>query len=415
MVDSFRGGRMRLHIPILLAVFAGACPGKSPPPQYSDPYAQQSGYPQQGYGQQPAQGSSALAGTFTNKTGRLQLVDSYGQIRGTLEGGGLTGNVNGTASGYSLTGTIAMSDGSSGAFTAVLKGNDLALTMQGRQTLTFTRTTPIQGAKPAAGTGGIGSTVKAVVPTVTAATGPEYQDSVDGWLVRTPDAWKATAKGTTLSFSSDTEAGTIFVKYSRGWSLEKMEQGASAYMKQLNATQLGETSAFKAKAGKAIVLELTGTSPQPLHGRAVGIVGPRGSLTIVGLTSPDRIDALRARVDQIALSAKFVEPKPALAALVGPWWRYSKSLDRTLELCADGSFHDTNAKEAPKSSGSQFGKGDGAGRWVAQGDDTKGRLHLVFNSGTIEEHDYKFEKPGGDIAFDGKIYGRNPDNAGKCK
>jgi hypothetical protein len=403
---------------ILLAVLSSACPKSSPPPTYSDPYAQPGYYPQAGYGQQPAaQGSSALTGTFTNKGGSLTLHDSYGQVRGTLVGGGLTGNVQGSVAGGQLTGTIAMSDGTSGGFTAMVKGNELSLTMQGRQTLTFTRTSPPPAGKPAAGnTGmGIGSTVKTVVPTTTAATGPEYRDDVDGWSVRTPDVWKYTAKGMTLTFGSDAEPGTIFVKYSRGWSLAQMEQGATAYMKQLGATQLGETNSFKAKAGKAIVLEMTGSAQARLHGRAIGIVGPRGSLTIVGLTTPDRIDGLRARVDQIALSAKFVEPKPALAALIGPWWRYSKSTDRTLELCADGSFHDTNAKEGPAASGGQFGKGDGAGRWVAQGDDVEGRLHLVFNSGTIEEHDYKFKKPGGDVTFSGKVYGRNPDNAGKCK
>jgi hypothetical protein len=291
--------------------------------------------------------------------------------------------------------------------------------MQGRQTLSFTRSSPPPGTgvKQPGGIGaGVGSTAKTVVPSTTAASGAEYHDDVDGWSVRTPDAWKFTAKGMTLTFGSDTEAGTIFVKYSRGWSLSQMEQGASAYMQQLGAKQLGETSTFKAKAGKAIVLELAGSSVAgAIHGRAVGIVGTRGALTIVGLTTPERIETLRQRVDQIALSAKFVEPKPALEALVGPWWRYSKSTDRTLELCADGSFHDTNAKEASTSAGSQFGKGDGAGRWIAQGDDLEGRLHLVFNSGVIEEHDYKFKKPGGDVTFDGKVYGRNPDNAGKCK
>jgi hypothetical protein len=401
---------MRLHIPILL-VLATGCPPKRQP-QYSEPYSQPGYYPQGGgYNQQPY-AQTGFAGSFTNKGGSLTLQDSYGQVRGTLVGGGLTGNVQGSIASGVLTGTIAMSDGSSGPFTATLKANELALTMQGRQTLSFTRAAPAAAKRPATG---VGSTVKSVIPPTTAATGAEYHDDVDGWSVRTPDAWKFTAKGMTLTFGSDTEPGTIFVKYSRGWSLSQMEQGATSYIQQLGAKQLGQTSAFKSKAGKAIVLELAGSTAQgALHGRAIGIVGARGSLTIVGLTTPEKIDTLRLRVDQIALSAKFLEPKPALAALVGPWWRYSKSTDRTLELCADGSFHDTDAKES-SATGSQFGKGDGAGRWIAQGDDLQGRLHLVFNSGAVEEHEYKFKKPGGDITFDGKVYGRNPDNAGKCK
>jgi hypothetical protein len=405
---------MRLLTPLLLALLSSACPPRSQP-QYSDPYAQPGYYPRQG--QQPY--AAGFAGTYANKDGSLTLHDSYGQVRGQLIAGRLTGNVQGSVSNGQLTGSIAMSDRSSGMFTALLKGDELSLTMQGRQTVTFTRkpTAQSQGTKPATGVGmGVGSTVKTVVPSATAATGDEYRDDVDGWSVRTPEAWKFTAKGMTLTFASTTEPGTIFVKYSRGWSLQQMEQGASKYIQQLGAKQLGQTTTFKSKAGKAIVLELAGSTAQgALHGRAIGIVGTRGALTIVGLTTPERIETLRQRVDQIALSAKFPEPKPPPEFLVGPWWRYVKGSERTLELCADGSFLDNTATEANTTTGTQFGQGSGAGRWTAQGDKLEGRLRLVFNSGTVEEHDYKFKTVGGDIKFDGKVYGRNPDVGGKCK
>jgi hypothetical protein len=415
---------MRLATPILLALLSSACPSRSTPPPPYTPYGQPGYYPQGGgYNQRPpAQAASPLSGTFANKGGSLTLQESYGQVRGTLVGGGLTGNVQGTVANGLLTGTIAMSDRTSGAFSATVRGNELALTMQGRQTLRFTRTSPPPGVAqgkqpPPTGIGaGVGSTVKTVVPSATAAAGDEYRDDVDGWSVRTPEAWKFTAKGMTLTFASNSEAGTIFVKYSRGWSLAQMEQGATKYMQQLGAKQLGQTSSFKAKAGKAIVLELAGSTAQgALHGRAIGIVGTRGALTIVGLTTPERIETLRQRVDQIALSAKFPEPKPPPEFLVGPWWRYAKGSERTLELCADGSFLDNTATEANAATGAQFGQGSGAGRWTAQGDNLQGRLRLVFNSGTVEEHDYKFKTAGGDIKFDGKVYGRNPDVGGKCK
>lgn len=447
--------------PIVIAVLATACDSyrphsrTSPPPQPAYYPPPQQGYAQPGYSQpgytQPtyAQGRGQFTGTFANKTGRLTIEESYGQVRGTLVGGGVTGTVQAYVSdaGAKMSGTITMSDGSGGNFTATIKGNELAFEMQGRKAITLTRATrpPVamqpppqpppqqQNQKPPPGMKGIGaalgSQAKVMTPSTTAATGAEYRDELDGWSVRTPDHWKYAVKGTTVIFGSDTEAGAIFVTFGRGWSYEQMDKGATAYIQQIGAQQIGRTQPFKAKAGKAIVVELGGTTAQgPLHGRAIGVAGPRGAVTVLGVTTPEKIDGLRKRVDQIALSAAFFEPKqsPAMAILAGPWWHYhgtsvgttSSSYERTIELCLDGTFFDSTESAVSVSSGQAggFGQGAGAGRWTAEGNNMQGRVRLMFNNGNVEEHKYAFKKPGGgDVEFDGRWYGRDPDKAGNCR
>lgn len=444
--------------PIVIAVLATACDSYRPhsrtQPQ-PQPYAQPAYYPppQQGYAQPGyTQGRGLFTGTFANKTGRLTIEESYGQVRGTLVGGGVTGTVQAYISdgGAKMSGTITMSDGSGGNFSATIKDNELSFEMQGRKAITLTRAARPQVAmqppmqpppqsrplpapkQPPPGTKGIGaalgSQAKVMTPSTTAATGAEYRDELDGWSVRTPDQWKYAVKGTTVIFGSDTEAGAIFVTFGRGWTYEQMDQGATAYIQQIGAQQIGRTQPFKAKAGKAIVVELGGTTAQGrLHGRAIGVAGPRGAVTVLGVTTPEKIDGLRRRVDQIALSAKFFEPKqsPAMAILAGPWWHYhgtsvgtsSSSYERTIELCLDGTFFDSTESAISVSSGQAggFGQGAGAGRWSAEGNDMKGRMRLMFNNGKVEEHNYAFKKPGGgDVELDGRWYGRDPDKGGNC-
>jgi hypothetical protein len=128
-------------------------------------------------------------------------------------------------------------------------------------------------------------------------------------------------------------------------------------------------------------------------------------------------------------------PSPtAVANLAGRWWHthnnsssaVSISRERTLDLCSDGTFYDSsssmvdaqtttrgqgqdawgNSYDSVTGSGYAAGQGGGAGRWNAEGDDAQGRLRLVFNNGTVEEHAYVFYKRGGgDIELDGQWFG----------
>ena len=404
--------------------------------------------------------AGSFSGSFATEGATLQLQESGGQVAGTISGGGMTGQVAGTVSGGMLSGTITMSDGSSGQFVAYASAEGIQLVVQGRQPVVFARAggagavaaapaAPVEPAKSVAAK----TTGSVPAPKARAASGPAYRDDMDGWEVRTPDAWKYGVKGNTVLFGSDTEAGFIIVAFNRGVTFEQMEAGASAYIAQLGATQVGQTRRYKARGGQALIAEMTGVTPDgsSLHARSIGVAGPSGVLSITGITTPQKIAGLRKRVDGIAMSARFFAPKrtAAMANLVGPWWHYhgsdtgisssyggvSASYERTIELCADGTFFDSdnsniyattknptatgvdtwgNPYRGSEVSSSYNRDGAGNGRWTATGNHATGRLRLVFNNGNVEERAYLFQQ-NGDIQLDGRWYGRARDKGGQCR
>jgi hypothetical protein len=135
--------------------------------------------------------------------------------------------------------------------------------------------------------------------------------------------------------------------------------------------------------------------------------------------------------------------------LVGAWWHWhgtdtgsggnsaSSSYERTIILCTDGSFHDSDESNIQVNSETKTAEGStdawgnpvdkmygssgsnradsGSGRWVAVGDDMNGSLELHFNNGNLERHAYVFQKRGGgDIELDGRWYGRDPKKYQGC-
>ena len=98
-------------------------------------------------------------------------------------------------------------------------------------------------------------------PKTRPASGAPYRDEMDGWEVRTPPAWKYGVRGSAVLFGSDTEGGLIIVSFTRGGTYEQMEAGVSAVIAQLGATQVGSPRSFKARGGRGIVVEMTGTTP----------------------------------------------------------------------------------------------------------------------------------------------------------
>jgi hypothetical protein len=269
-----------------------------------------------------------------------------------------------------------------------------------------------------------------------------YRDDLAGWLVRTPDQWKYAVQGATVLFGSDTEAGIILVALTPGVTYAQMEAGIDAYIAQLGATQLGPAKPFSARAGKALVVEMSGTLPDGtnLNARSIGVAGAGGILSITGITTPDKLAGLRRRVDQLAQSVQFFAPQrtAAMTVLAGPWWHYhstgagtsgSSSYERTIELCANGTFFDSDESNINVGSGDKniwAGRstdsvsafynraGGGAGRWTATGDRARGQLRLQFNNGKIEQHGYVFVKQG-DIELDGRWYGHARDKGGRCR
>ena len=290
-------------------------------------------------------------------------------------------------------------------------------------------------------------------PKASAASGPPHRVDHEGWQVRTPAKWKFAVNGSRVLFGSDTEAGIIVVWFAPHVTYEQMESQAASGAAQIGMSLAGPPISAAMKGGKALITEVLGTAPDgsQLRGRAIGVAGDAGVVAMVGLTTPEKLPALRARVDALAGSVSFFKPKrsPAMNHLAGAWWHWhgtntgsggntaSSSYERTIVLCTDGSFHDSDASdisvnaETKTAAGStdawgnpvdkivgssNYNRGDaGNGRWVAVGDDLNGSLELQFANGNVERRAYVFKKRGGgDIELDGRWYGRSPDKYQGC-
>jgi hypothetical protein len=239
-----------------------------------------------------AQGdASAFAGTFSANGATIELAAAGDQISGTLRGAGMTGEIRGVVDGRDLSGEIVMSDGSSGAFTAYTTASGIAIVVDGRPPIELARTggggeiagevfAPDPAATRNDGKGHGRIPPKKAAPKVKgkAARGTAYRDDLDGWEVRTPPAWKYGVKGSTVVFGSDTEAGLIVVAFNRGVTFDQMTANVESVIVQLGATQHGTATRFKAKGGKGLVVEMTGTTPDgtALHARAAGVAGKTG-------------------------------------------------------------------------------------------------------------------------------------------
>lgn len=408
--------------------------------------------PQQGGGAgQPAGGGdAAIAGTYRAEGAEIVLRQDGDQVTGTAAYGGMTGTLTGALQGGQVVGTYSTQDGRQGQFVAAPTGDGgLQIAFDGGQPLLFARAGD-PAAPPAAAAIG-DETIPP--PGARAASGPAHRAEYEGWQVRTPARWKFAVQGARLLFGSDSEAGLIVVWFIPGVGYQEMESQAAAGAAQIGMTLAGPPISADLKGGRALVSELVGTAPDgsKVRGRAIGVAGAGGVVAVVGLTTPEKFSVLRDRVDALAASASFFKPKrsPAMSHLVGAWWHWhgsssgagstysGSSYERTIVLCSDGTFRDSDASdisintETKAAAGSTdawgnsidkiYGSassnraGAGAGRWIAIGDDLKGSLELRFDSGNVERRAYVFKKRGGgDIELDGRWYGRDPQKYQGC-
>lgn len=422
----------------LLIAIAGACV----PPQG-----------QQGGAGQGGAGGESLSGTWVAQGAQIVLSESGGRVTGTATSGALSGTLEGTIQGAQIVGTYAASSGATGQFVATPSGDGgLQFAFDGGQPVLFARAAgeAAPGVKPIAPTVG---DEKIPPPKATAATGAPHRVDHEGWQVRTPAKWKYEVKGSRVLFGSDTESGFIVVWYAPSVTYEQMESNAAAGAAQIGMSLAGPAISEKLKGGRALITEVLGAAPDgsKLRGRAIGVAGATGVVAMVGLTTPEKFPVLRARVDELARSVSFFKPKrsPAMNHLAGAWWHWhgtdtgsggnsaSSSYERTIVLCTDGTFFDsdesnisvnTETKTAAGStdawgnpvdkiigSAGRNRSGAGAGRWVAVGDDMTGSLELQFSNGNVERRAYVFKKRGGgDIELDGRWYGRSPEKYQGC-
>lgn len=199
----------------------------------------------------------------------------------------------------------------------------------------------------------------------------------DGWQVTAPDGWRHAEQGGGYALGSDTEAGLIVVFYTPGLTWEQMQASAAQGVREqgLVLSPSAPATPFDATAGKGLAVELSGMAADgtTVYGRAIGVLGARGGVAVLGLTTPEHAAVMSKRVEQVASSTVFFEPeKPKsddLAVLQGPICSWSGS-------SGGGSGYSASAKMTFDGKGAvawgsefvasgSFGAGDNTGSWGA--------------------------------------------------
>ncbi len=227
------------------------------------------------------------------------------------------------------------------------------------------------------------------------ASGAAHRAEAEGWEIKTPQNWKFAVQGPRVLFGSDTEAGLIVVWFTPGATFEQVQQtAAQPYVENgLTLTPTGAPKPFGTKGGKAVVVDTQGMAADgsTIVSHGIGIAGPNGAVAIVGLTLPDKLKALSARVDEMGRSVSFFTPKVAAGAslLSGAMCSWSgssstgSSMSNTQRMVFDGkgnvghgsettfsgttgSVGDANRTDYSGAAGNQFANSS-VGRYTVSG------------------------------------------------
>ncbi|MCB9686449.1 MAG: hypothetical protein H6738_08900 [Alphaproteobacteria bacterium] len=177
----------------------------------------------------------------------------------------------------------------------------------------------------------------------TALAADPIRSSTDGFSVTPPQGWKAAQQPGVWLLGSETEAGLMTVSYTAGLGVDALRQQAAAGLQE-DGLMLVVTSAPQQRtvAGHpAIVADYQGLAADgtPLRAHGVGVVGARGAVVVLGLTTPEQIAGLTGRVDATAGTVAFFEPELGkVSLLAGTLCSYSggSSFSSTQRMSFDG-------------------------------------------------------------------------------
>jgi len=280
---------------------------------------------------------------------------------------------------------------------------------------------PREGA-PAKGTGRhANAELPSAAPAAAGGRGSGYTHDEWGVTFDVPPAWKVGQREGLLLLGSDTEAGLMIIRFGRGTSLEQLVKDYGEGMSEDGVMLMPAKPAqeFPAGRNRGMAGELAGTGQDGsrLRGRIIAVASPYGDAAVVfGLTTEEKYQGLRSRVETLASSLSFARPKaaPVLEFLAGQYYYISASAygssERYLNLCGDGSFYEGNETYSAGSAGVAAGGAGGGGRWTAEGDASQGVIRVTFRSGETREFPYR--RSGSDLSVGGRTYARYGD--GSC-
>jgi hypothetical protein len=240
-----------------------------------------------------------------------------------------------------------------------------------------------------------------------------------------PAAWKANQREDTVLLGSDTEAGLMLVRFTRSTNRQALLQEYSKGFQEEGVKLAPTTRAenFTAGSNQGLEGEMAGTATNGsrLQARVIGVLSPFGDAAIfMGLTTAEQYAKLKPRVDALAASVAFSQPKtpPANIAVAGQYYYiftsnsgslYSR--EDSLSICSNGKFFRKGEMYGSKTgSYSAVIDNNYLGSWTADGDGQTGAITLSYRDGRSEH--LRYQKSGVDIVLNGKKYGRFGD--GSC-
>ena len=281
--------------------------------------------------------------------------DAQGQITGSLFGGGVSYAAQGLLEEGTAIGTLS-SDAGGVYFMAELQGHQLMVTLfepdannqpdySRSQNLVLTRSAVAPGnplAQPAPPPAGnpLSQPAQPVQPNpgnplamqpgAPAATG---SGRLPGWNISytTPPGWQVSQDlGRIQMLASTTEAGAIFVAPGLYSNFDEVTVDVTAFYQALGhvAYPVEQPSPTTISGLQAMTATLASQDQmgQTVHSRVVSLLTPHGTgLVLVGMTTPQQMPQLQAKVHAMASSVQAQAPQvnqQAIAALRGRWMFY---------------------------------------------------------------------------------------------
>ncbi len=237
------------------------------------------------------------------------------------------------------------------------------------------------------------------------SSGVPWRKDAWGLELRVPTGWRSGEQNGVLLMGGDSEAGLIVVRYLPKTTQAELVSGYQGGVNEegVRLSPSGEAQEFKAPGGTALSGELSGLSAEgaTLRAQSVAVLSRWGGAAVVfGLTDEAHFAGLRARVEEIARSLRFREPKaPKGAEVLAGRFEYvyvsksgSYSREAKITLCADGRFTKGGELAGSGSAGSAVSAHHNGGTWSSEGDRESGQLTLLYRDGSTETLPYRVSR-----------------------
>jgi hypothetical protein len=261
-------------------------------------------------------------------------------------------------------------------------------------------------------------------PAPAAGTAGRYTHPFWGLSFSVPGAWKANERDGLVLPGSDTEAGLILIRFVRSTNKQMMLMEYTKGVSEDGVTLTPATRAedYSGGSNRGVAGELAGFGKDGsrLRARVIGVQSQFGDAAVLmGLTTQEKYEGVRARVEELAASMAFTAPKipPANQMVAGNYYYIYVSnsgghyqREDKLMLCLNGMFSRGGELYSSGSGGIATVDSSKSGSWTADGDGMAGTITLSYRNGKSES--MRYQKSGQDIVLNGKKYGWN--GPGSC-